>query len=129
MKPLGSAMAVFLACACDVLEPCVIGRHSSRNDTSHLPRAQSGRQRFLPGCLPGSFRGCSAGCPADSRAGADGQLMARTNDTVAAAEATVRTWFHAVHSRTYVGQYAAASAVPASSLTSASLRGTFATIV
>ena len=34
-----------------------------------------------------------------------------------------------VHSRTYVGQYAAASGVPGSSLARASLRGTFATIV
>lgn len=66
------------------VEPCVIGRHSSRNDTSHRSRAQSGGTALYRGC----FR----------------QLTASTNDTVAAAEATVRTWFHTVHSRTYVGQ-------------------------
>ncbi|CAL9606265.1 hypothetical protein SUDANB145_05524 [Streptomyces sp. enrichment culture] len=47
-------------------------------------------------------------------------------DTAAPADAAVRTWFHAVHSRTYLGQYAVASVLSGSSRASASLRGTLA---
>ena len=42
--------------------------------------------------------------------------------SAAAPEAIARTWFHIVHSRTYVGQYAVASGVPGSSLSRASPR-------
>src|SRR5262245_40437006 len=58
-----------------------------------------------------------------------GQTSANMDATAAAPDATTRTWFQRVHSRTYAGRYAAASGAPGSIRISVSLRGTLATIV
>ncbi|GGJ26229.1 hypothetical protein GCM10010121_041700 [Streptomyces brasiliensis] len=80
-------MVVFLAYAYD--GPCAIGRHPPGHDTTagpapQRPTALSAGRYALPG--------------------AGSQVRASTYTSAAAAEASVRTWFHIVHSRTYVGQ-------------------------
>lgn len=92
------------------------------------------------GCAPGArvVRGLRAVAGATDRSadglkqlrrGAHGLMMARVRRPAASRPETVRTWFHAVHCRTYLGQNMVASLPFASRPASTLFNGTLQAIV